>query len=462
MLPKAYQSGEVVGGKYTLREKLGEGGMGSVFRAYNDLLEVEVALKLIRTESGEFTEGSNLGDRLLQEARAAARLGHPAIARVFDFGTTDRGDPYIVMELLKGEDLADALTRRGRVNASKAVSTLLPIAHALATAHAAGIVHRDLKPENVYLARSEDGSVQPKLVDFGIAKVERNKNHRLTQAGTMLGSPVYMSPEQAKGEEVDHRADIWALCVLLYEMVAGRPPFDGANYNALLFQILSEEPPSLSELGVGDDELWEVLERGLTKDREQRWNSMRELGEALARWLLSRGVTEDITGSSLVAQWLREASGADVLTSMLPLATEGMRIPEIPRAPAITMTTLSPPVAQSTQPGAAVHLRKLAPLASASLVVGALFVAGLLTLLRSPTLLPSAASEPTVELELSRQMPRLEEARCQLEPDRDTPVATKPVQPPPRAVAPTPTRMPLRRDLYQLPKPKLKNPFDNH
>jgi serine/threonine protein kinase len=328
---RGYAEGDRIGGKYTLIDRLGEGGMGAVWRAHNELLEVDVALKLIRTDDVDMAEGTLMSDRLLQEARAAARLGHPAIARVFDYGTTERNHPYIVMELLKGEDLAEALARRGRVSNTKAVATLMPIAHALAAAHSQGIVHRDLKPENVFLARLEDGRVMPKLVDFGIAKMgTTGKSHRLTQTGTMLGSPIYMSPEQARGDEVDHRADVWAFCVVLYELVTGRPPFEGRNYNALLYAIIADEPRPLPMKAEGDEELWAILRKGFEKERDNRWSTIDELGRALAQWLIVRGVHEDISGASIVAQWLRALPAGDVLTSMLP-APVNFQMPVIPR-----------------------------------------------------------------------------------------------------------------------------------
>lgn len=327
---KGYAEGDRIGGKYTLIDRLGEGGMGAVWRAHNELLDVDVALKLIRTDEVEMAEGTLMSDRLLQEARAAARLGHPAIARVFDYGTTERNHPYIVMELLKGEDLAEALARRGRVSNTKAVATLMPIAHGLAAAHSQGIVHRDLKPENVFLARLEDGRVMPKLVDFGIAKMgTTGKGHRLTQTGTMLGSPIYMSPEQARGDEVDHRADVWAFCVVLYELVTGRPPFEGRNYNALLYAIIADEPRPLPIKAEGDEELWAILRKGFEKERERRWSTIDELGRALAQWLMLRGVHEDVTGASL-AQWFRAMPHGDILTSMLP-APVNFQMPLIPR-----------------------------------------------------------------------------------------------------------------------------------
>lgn len=328
---RGYNVGDRIGAKYTLAERLGEGGMGTVWRAHNELLDVDVALKVLRTDDIDASDGTLLSDRLLQEARAAARLGHPSIARVFDYGTTERNNPYIVMELLRGEDLAEALSRRGKVNSVKAVATLMPIVHALAAAHAQGIVHRDLKPENVFLSRLEDGRVVPKLVDFGIAKIDRDFGHRLTQTGTMLGSPMYMSPEQARGDDVDHRADIWAFCVMLYELVTGRTPFEGRNYNALLYAIISEEPRAMSVKADGDAELWAILRKGLEKDPDLRWQSSEEMGRALAQWLIAKGIQEDITGASLIAQWFRSMPAGDALTSMLPQPMQHFDMPAIPR-----------------------------------------------------------------------------------------------------------------------------------
>jgi serine/threonine-protein kinase len=296
-----YVAGEIIADKYRLIRRLGEGGMGSVWVARNLALDVHVALKLIRTDVD--TEGAD--ERLLTEARATARLKHPNIVRVFDFGRTRRGDPFIVMELLQGETLGDVLDREGRLSATYTVQLLLPCADALAAAHSKGIVHRDLKPDNVYLADS-DGCLQPKVVDFGIAKFElEQRDHKLTQAGTVLGSPDYMSPEQARGvEDIDHRADIWAFCVVLYECITGRVPFEEANYNALLRHIIEDEIPSTLNYAAGDPELWRILQKGFSKDRAKRYQGMREIGEDLAAWLTMHGITEDVSGHSLRAAWL--------------------------------------------------------------------------------------------------------------------------------------------------------------
>src|SRR6185437_6872585 len=186
--------------------------------------------------------------------------------------------------------------------------TLLPVAGALAAAHAKQIVHRDLKPENVILASHETGGLVPKIVDFGIAKLrEEDNDGRLTKLGSALGSPDYMSPEQARGKaDVDARSDVWALTVVLYECIAGKPPFSGQNYNALLTSIIEDPPPPLGEAEGCDDDLWQFLQRGLAKPRDERWPDVRSLGKALAEWALARDVDTDIAGGSLVAHWLDE------------------------------------------------------------------------------------------------------------------------------------------------------------
>jgi serine/threonine protein kinase len=296
-----YLSGEIVAEKYRLIRLLGEGGMGSVWVARNLALDIQVAIKLIRSDL--HTPG--IAERLLNEARTTARLRHPSIVRVFDFGRTRSGDPFIVMELLQGETLGTVLYREGRLPAPRALQLLLPAADGLVAAHAQRIVHRDLKPDNVFLAEIE-GRLQPKVLDFGIASFERTREPtRLTLAGTVLGSPEYMAPEQARGQsDVDQRADIWAFCVVLYEAITGRVPFKGDNYNAQLLNVIEAPVTPILDHGAGDALLWSIMRRALTKDRDARWQTMREFGSALALWLIQHGVTEDVYGQSLRATWL--------------------------------------------------------------------------------------------------------------------------------------------------------------
>ena len=299
-----YLAGAVIADRYKLVRPLGRGGMGVVWVAHSLVLGVDVALKLIHSDLG----GSTGATRMAREAHAAARLGHPAMVRVFDFGWTSRADPFLVMELVQGESMGSILRRELRLPAIQAVQMLLPLADGLRSAHDKGIVHRDVKPDNILVARDEFGRQQPKLLDFGIAKVEQTQSvedRKLTLEGVALGSPDYMSPEQALGrDDIDHRADVWALCVVLYESITGQMPWDKPNYNALMQAIIHEPPVPTTEFSAGDADLWRVIERGLAKNPDNRWSSMTELGEALALWLYEHGVKEDISANSLRAVWL--------------------------------------------------------------------------------------------------------------------------------------------------------------
>ncbi|WP_437521087.1 serine/threonine-protein kinase [Sorangium sp. So ce726] len=300
---ECFEVDTVVGEKYQLLRKAGEGAMGSVWVATNTALEANVAIKVLRPEM----RSPAIAERLLREARAAAKLSHPGIVRVFDLGKTAGGTPYIVMELLEGEALRDLLCRERRLTPELALAILLPVASAMHAAHERGVVHRDLKPDNVMLANQGDGRIRPKVVDFGIAKVTWTEPESGSTGAAVIGTPQYMPPEQALGQgHIDHRADIWALCTMLYEAIAGETPYAGEHGFGTLRAIIQDPVRSLVERCGSDPALWSIIERGLRKDPADRWGSMRELGGALATWLVSRGVSEDVCGASLRAQWLDE------------------------------------------------------------------------------------------------------------------------------------------------------------
>lgn len=296
--------GTVISRKYRLDCLLGEGGMGAVWRAMNLQLEVPVAIKLLR--AGCYT--AELAERLRVEARAVAKLVDPSIVRVFDAGESESGEPFIVMELLNGESLG-ALLDRGQLPPPRALQLLLPIAEALSVAHGRGIVHRDLKPDNIFVAE-EGAGLQPKLLDFGIAKVMSVEAPSATFGGVLVGSPDYMSPEQVRGyPDIDQRADVWGFCVVLYEVMAGHAPFRGETCEEVLRSVLVDEPPPLSLVPGVDAELAALVHAGLAKDREQRPGSIRELARQAAGWLLAQGVQHDVTGASLVTKWLGRPTG---------------------------------------------------------------------------------------------------------------------------------------------------------
>ena len=321
--------GTVLAGKYRLELALGQGGMAVVWSAYHLELQIPVAIKLLRRG-----HDPQLAQRLKLEARAAARIVHPAIVRVLDVATTADGDPFIVMELLTGETLADALGR-GNVSALRVVQLLLPIVEGLALVHDHGVVHRDLKPENVLLA-TEGEQLQPKLLDFGIAKLAGGEPAvRLTKNGMTLGSPSYMSPEQARGEPVDHLSDVWSFCVLLYKAVGGKAPFRGPTPRDTLDAILEQEPPPLPRGAGIDGHLARIILSGLNKDPAARPASMRVLGQQLARWLLLHGVSVDACGTPLVTKWL----SLELPVKSRPSAGPSRRPPPPPSSVANEVTT---------------------------------------------------------------------------------------------------------------------------
>jgi serine/threonine-protein kinase len=310
-----YRPGDVIAGKYRLDWETQEGGMCRVWMAVNAALDLPVAIKFLHRE----LRCPALVRSLQREARAMAVLHHPAVVQVFDSGEMSPDDPYIVMERLEGEDLRQSLDKDGPLPAEDAVRLLLPIASGLRAAHAHGIVHRDLKPENILVARDDGGNVQPKLLDFGIAKFKSEERPTTVSDIVVTGTIGYMPPEQAFGlEGLDHRADIWAFCAVLYEVISGKTPVSIESFADMQRSLLEDTIPAITTTSGVDNTLWAILERGLRSDPDERWGSMHDLGEALARWLVSRGILEDIRGCSIASEWLdRPARGRTVPNSGL-------------------------------------------------------------------------------------------------------------------------------------------------
>ena len=270
-------------GNYRLVSRIGEGGMGTVYRAEHTLLGREVAVKLLRPE---LSQHEDMVDRLFNEARATAQLRHPGIVDVFDVGRSASGAAFLVMELLDGESLTSRLARDGRLAWQPACRFARQISSSLAAAHRAQIVHRDLKPDNVFLVREPDQAEErTKVLDFGIAKLADAgaRGASRTRADLILGTPAYMSPQQCRGAgQVDHRADIYALGCMLFEMVCGRPPFLGDGLGDLLTAHMMLLPPAPRGLV---PELPEALEqlilRMLAKAEADRPQSMDEVAAEL-------------------------------------------------------------------------------------------------------------------------------------------------------------------------------------
>lgn len=271
--------GKTLDGKYRIDGFLKRGGMGAVYRGTHLMLSKPVAIKLIKPE---LVSSTDVVQRFLREARAAAHLSHPNIVTVHDLGQTSDGMLYIAMELVDGSSLKELIVSQGAWEPKRAIGLLKGIGSALALAHREGIVHRDLKPQNIMVSRDSDGNEFPKLLDFGIAKTFEPTSPALTSTGMVLGTPHYMSAEQAKGQPADQRSDLYALGVILYEMLVGKVPFDDKSIPQILIKHLSEPPKPPSAMGLSiPPKLEAVVLRCLEKDPDARYQNAEALLSAL-------------------------------------------------------------------------------------------------------------------------------------------------------------------------------------
>ncbi len=272
--------GSVLGGSYQVTRLIAEGGMGAVYEAMHLRLGKPVAIKIL---AHQISSNQEALARFRREAEVTSRLGHPHLVQVIDFGTSQSGAPFLVMERLNGEDLDRRLRRVGKMPLRAAVELTKQTASALAAAHVEGVVHRDLKPANIFLVAvpGEDDFV--KILDFGVSKIKAART-KLTRASAVIGTPDYMSPEQATGliDEIDHRTDQWALGCIAWEMLAGRAPFIADDVTALFYQIVHMDPHPIgkwvTDLPSGVEP---VLRRALSKQSDNRFPSIKEFSRAL-------------------------------------------------------------------------------------------------------------------------------------------------------------------------------------
>ncbi|MEM9072110.1 MAG: protein kinase [Myxococcota bacterium] len=269
--------GTVLGGKYRIERALGEGGMGAVYAGVQEPLQRRVAIKVLHPA---LAKDATLVARFRREAEVAAGLGHSNIVQVTDFGVHE-GRAFLVMDLLQGEPLADAM-ERGPFEESRLKFIVSQVLSALEAAHAKDIVHRDLKPDNIYLTNMSGVADIVKLLDFGIARLVDGGDAKMTTTGQILGTPAYMSPEQARGKPVDARTDLYSLGVVMYEALSGHMPINGSNYHELMFAIVGEKPTPLAEHCPHlSPSLVELVERAMAKDRDARFQSAAEMRAAI-------------------------------------------------------------------------------------------------------------------------------------------------------------------------------------
>jgi serine/threonine-protein kinase len=286
-------AGTVLEGAYRLVRLIGQGGMGAVYEAVQLRLQKRVAIKLMMQTA--ISDQISLA-RFHREAQVTSRLGHPHLVNVVDFGTAETGQPYMVMEYLEGEDLEQRLRRCKRLPPETVAFIVAQTASALGAAHAQDVVHRDMKPGNIFLLNVPGEPEFVKVLDFGISKIKAANAKRLTSDRMVVGTPYYMSPEQATGraDDVDHRADQWALACIAWEALRGRPPFSGDDVTAVMYQITRLDPPSLcKDVPNLRPEAEESLRRALCKRHEERYDSIREFARAFQSAVL--GYSTELT-----------------------------------------------------------------------------------------------------------------------------------------------------------------------
>jgi serine/threonine-protein kinase len=281
--------GETIGGRFQVLKKIGAGGMGAVYRARQEGMDRDVAVKVLL---GDLTANDTVLRRFTLEALAVSRLKHPNTIQIFDYGQTPQGHPYIAMELLEGQSLHELLRRERPLPVRRALRILGQVASSLAEAHGKGIVHRDLKPENIFLVEVGDNHDFVKVLDFGVAKLRDTHDDKgtLTQAGSIFGTPRYMSPEQCGAQPVDGRSDLYALGVILYEMLTGRPPFQSDQPLQLLMAHMNEvpQPPSAAtDRQVIPEEVEGLVLQLLAKAPEQRVQQATELARICNEWAIT-------------------------------------------------------------------------------------------------------------------------------------------------------------------------------
>jgi tetratricopeptide (TPR) repeat protein len=386
-------------GRYQLLEKLGQGGMGIVYRAFDTLLQRVVAVKVISTS----TEGNpELRDRFFREARAAGQLAHPNIITIYDLGEYDN-QPYLAMEYLEGEDLQQRLLRPDRMSLQHKLQLSIELCAALEFAHKHGVIHRDIKPANVFI--TDNGTL--KILDFGLARL---MSSQLTNSNMMMGTLNYMAPEQVRGERADHRSDIFSTGVLMYELLGGRKAFEGDSFASTLYKILQEVPAPLREIDKTiPSELAAMVERAVAKPRDERYQSMSELLRDLTVYRDRLGLYQSPVGipSALAVQASverRTPEGAWVGLRATDTVT-GVSTPVAPTPPQGLVPVLSPlpqpglpvPVGSAPGPRRPWVTRMLVPAAGLGLVL-----AGSVWLLNRPEPgpgVPSAQAQPQPDVE---------------------------------------------------------------
>ncbi len=470
--PLTFAPGTLIAGKYRIDSLVGEGGMGVVMAAHHLELDRAVAIKFLLP--GVALQG-DAAERFRREARAAAKIQSDHVCRVLDVGTLEQGVPYMVMELMEGKDLGQALGSGQRFDIPDAVGFILEAIEAVSLAHAAGIVHRDLKPANLYLARRPDGSHRIKVLDFGISKNTSGtgiSELNLTASRSIIGSPLYMCPEQMmSSRDVDARADTWALGAILYELLTGRPPYEAETLPQLCKALLTESPPRPRDLRPALPEALEAaVLRCLEKDRELRWPSVNHLALALAPFAARSAAVHvdrarrvlEATGANALA--LDTSANASAVPAAIASETSSTLVQASPMSPVLVEKQGSAPAAtaavtQATWSSTQDPLRKSH--AVRNLGLGALFLGlcGVVYFFAKPT----TPAQPVSAAQAKVQSPERSKANpapspVPVSPQSEPTVSGPAVSPVPENPTPLPITPPARARIARKNLPKAAAP----
>lgn len=441
-------AGMVVADRFRLERLLGQGGMGSVWLSHHTALDVPCAVKFIHADAATSSE---VRTRFEREAKAAAQLRSPNVVQILDHGTW-QGTPYIAMEYLEGEDLETRLARQRKLGVQETAAIASQVARALTRAHAAGLVHRDLKPANIFLVRDDDREIA-KVLDFGIAKSRTTAltpNDSKTQTGSLMGTPYYMSPEQAQGtREIDHRADLWGLAVVVYQCVTGQLPFDSIALGDLLVKIIVSPipvPSHFAQVPAGFDAWWA---KAAARDPALRFQSAKELAEALVPAL-------GLGGGGVDPALIFRGSIADPVSDAGSLPEAATPRPRPPTAPPVVAALTAVPATKGSQ-------RLLAVILGLTVVL-ALGCAAAFFLLQHPrpdqptvAAETSTAAEPTITAPTT--IPQVVEPVNSAPPIVSASPPEAPTARPVASVAPVATGAPIVKTPHTTPvKPGIKPP----
>jgi serine/threonine-protein kinase len=427
MAEEHWKPGQILAHRYRLESRLGEGGMGSIWRAEHLVLAAPVALKLI---DPEIAEDEDATARFMREAQAAATLRSSHVVQILDYGM-DGKVPFMAMELLEGENLAQRIKRLGRISPAETARILNHVGRAVGRAHEAGIVHRDLKPENVFIVKNEDEEIA-KVLDFGVAKVDRKiiGPSAVTRTGSLLGTPYYMSPEQAQGNKtVDHRSDLWSLGVIAFECLIGKRPFYSDAIGDLVLQICVRDIPVPSRHGIVPEGFDAWFARAIARDPALRFQSARDLTDALreALGLPGRETIATLSGSEPGNRSLKSISSPEIIPvpageeapfSQAPtIAVSGAQKPSLTVRQFGTTTKTAPPSSSS----AAIVLL----VAGGALAIG--LVAGFVMLSRNKPPESGPLEFPTTPTAATPTPPSLKKSEPTAEPEDSSEVVPDPL-----------------------------------